>query len=49
LDVKQPEAAFINLKTRGYMVYMNHNFLKPSAIEEGYVKHCTNPHVFNKN
>lgn len=49
MDVKQPEATFVNLKTRGYLVYPNHNFFKLiSAIEEGYVKHCTDPDVFNK-
>jgi len=49
LDVKQPEAAFIILKTRGYLIYPNHNFFKLiTAIEEGYAKYCTDPDVFNK-
>jgi len=49
MDVKQPEAAFINLKTRGYLIYPNHNFFKLiTAIEEGYAKYCTDPDVFNK-
>jgi hypothetical protein len=49
LDGKQPEAAFTNLKTRGYLIYPNHNFFKLiSAIEEGYVKHSTASDVFNK-
>jgi len=49
LDVKPPEAAFTNMKTRGYLIYPNPNFFKLiSAIEEDYVKHSTEPDVFNK-
>ncbi|KAE9522841.1 hypothetical protein AGLY_016758, partial [Aphis glycines] len=45
----RPEAALTNLKSKGFLIHPNYTVFKlVSAIEEGFVKYCNVPEVFDK-
>lgn len=49
MDVKRSEAAYVNLKARGYLIYSNRNFFKlTTATEECYINYCMDPDIFNE-